>query len=73
MNKLKLIRLYYPGQQVKLIPRSLEQYRNIQLEDVSVGDYSDKRTFQVFHICYVVFNMIDCNQKLLDFLFLLLL
>ena len=67
LNKLQLIRLDNPKQQIKIITRSPEQYENIQLEDVSVEDDLEDRTIQDFQNCCVVFDdMLDSNQKLLD-------
>ena len=67
LNKLQLIRLDNPEEQIKIISRSPEQYENIQLEDVSVVENLEDRTVQDFQNCCVVFDdMLDSNQKLID-------
>ena len=67
LNKLQLISLDNPDQQMKIVTRSPEQYENIQLEDVSVEEDLEDRTIQDFQNCCVIFDdMLDPNQKLLD-------
>ena len=70
LNKLQLSRLDNPEQQLKIITRSPEQYKNIVIEDISVEDLGDK-SIQVYQHCCVVFDdMLDSNQKIIG-LFLL--
>ena len=67
VNKLQLIRLDNPKQQIKIITRSPEQYENIQLEDVPVEEDLEDRTTQDFQNCCVVFDdILDSNQKVID-------
>ena len=74
-NKLQLIRLDNPEQQLKIITRSPEQHEKIQLEHtqaellrcISVEDDLEERTIQDFQNCCVVFDdMLDSNQNLID-------
>ena len=44
LNKLQLIRLDDPEQQIKIITRSPEQYSNFELEEVSVEEDLADRT-----------------------------
>ena len=73
LNKLQLIRLDDPKQQIKIITRSPEQYSNFELEEVSVEEDLEDRTIpkarsvQDFQNCCVVFDdMLDSNQKSID-------
>ena len=72
LNKLQLIRLDNPEQQIKTINRSPGQYENTvlfgtQLEDVSVEEDLEDRNIQDFQNCFVVFDdMLDSIQKLID-------
>ena len=73
-NKLQLIRLDNPEQQIKIISRSPEQYReaafrynNLEIEEIEVEEDLEDRTIQDFQNCCVVFDdMLDSNQKLID-------
>ena len=57
VDKLKL--------QIKIITRSPEQYKNIDIEDVSVEEQITD--FKDYKNCCVVFDdMLDSNQKLID-------
>ena len=69
LNKLQLRRLSDSEKQIKIIPRSPGLYRNIQLEDlVSLEEDLEDRTLQDFKNCCVVFDdMLDSNQRLIDF------
>ena len=79
INKIQLIRLDNPEQQIKILTRSPQQYTNtallafgIQLEDtegalrVSVDEDVEDKTIQAFQICCVVFDMLDNIYKLTD-------
>ena len=69
INKLQLIRLDNPEQKIRIITRSSEQYKNIQLEDedVSVEEVLENRTIHDFQNCCVVFDdMLDSDQKPID-------
>ena len=64
INKLQLIRLDNPEQQIKIISRSPEQYNGIEIEDVSVEEHLEDRTIQDFQNCCVVCDdRLDSNQK----------
>ena len=66
LNKLQLIRLDNPEEQIKIITRSREQYENIKLEDDSVEEDLENRTIQGFqNCCNVLDDMLDSNQKLI--------
>ena len=53
--------------QIKIKTRSLEQYTNTEIEDISVEEVLEDRTIKDFQNCCVVFdNMLDSNQKLID-------
>ena len=65
LNKLKLIRLCDSEKQIKIITRSPKQYKNIDIEDVSVEEQITD--FQDYQNCCVAFDdMLDSNQKLID-------
>ena len=79
LNKLQLIRLDNPEQQIKIMTRSLEQYSNFELEEtegasqaellqcISVEEDLEDRTVQEFqNFCVVFDDMLDSNQKLID-------
>ena len=70
LNKVQLIRLDNPLRQYVFITRCLEQYNDIEIEDVSVEEDPEDRTIQDFqNCCYVFADMLDTNQKLLDSFF----
>ena len=62
LNKLRVIRLDNPEQQIKIFTRSPEQDENIHLEEVSVEEgFGD---FQGYRNCCVIFDdMMDSNKK----------
>ena len=67
VNKLQLVRLNNPLRQIRIIMRSSEQYKNIQLEDVSVEEDLEDTIIQDFQTCCFVFDdMLNSNQKLID-------
>ena len=67
LNKLQLIRLDNPEQNICIITRSPEQYNKIEIEDVSVEEDLGDKSIQDFQNCCVVFDdMLDSNQKLID-------
>ena len=67
LNKLQLIRLDNPEQKLCIITRSPEQYKKIEIEDVSVEEDLGDKSIQDFQNCCVVFDdMLDSNQKLID-------
>ena len=67
LNKLQLIRLDKPEQKICIITRSPEQYKKIEIEDVSVKEDLGDKSIQDFLNCCVVFDdMLDSNQKLRD-------
>ena len=67
LNKLQLIRLDNPEQKICIITRSPEQYNKSEIEDVSVDEDLEDKSFQDFQNCCVVFDdMLDSNQKLID-------
>ena len=68
LNKLKLIKLYDPDKQIKIITRSPEQYHTDDvLNYISVEEDLNDRTIQDFQNTVVVFDdMLDSNQKLID-------
>ena len=52
------------------ITRSPEQFKNIQLADISVEEDLEKKTILIFRICCVIFDdMLVDNQKLIDSFF----
>ena len=70
LNKLQLIRLDNPEQKICIITRSPEQYKKIEIEDVSVEEDLGDKSIQDFQNCCVVFDdMLDSNQKLIDSFF----
>ena len=67
LNKLQLIRLGTPEQQIKRMTRSPEHYTNIEIEDVLVEDDLSDKSIEDFQNCCVVFDdKLDSNQKLID-------
>ena len=63
VNKLKLIRLDSPEQQIKTEPRPLERYQNNKVEDNSMEGNSEKKK-KVFQREVVVFDdTLDRNRK----------
>ena len=65
LNKLQLIRLDDPLRQTRIITRSPEQYKHIQLEDIEMEDIVGK--LEMYRGCCVVFDdMLESNQKLID-------
>ena len=74
LNKLQIIHLDNPEKQIKIIPRSPEQYSNFELGVtglqakllwcVSVEEGLEDRLIQDFQNCCVVFDdMLDSNQN----------
>ena len=71
LNKLQLIRLDNPEQQIKIITRTPEQYNeaalrynNLEIEEIEVEEDLEDRTIQDFQNCCIVFDdMLDSNQK----------
>ena len=56
-----------PGQQIKIMTRSPEQYTNIEIEDVLVEDDLSDKSIEDYQNCCVVFDdKLDSNQKLID-------
>ena len=67
LNKLQLIRLDNPEQQIKIITRSPEQYSNSEIEEIEVEEDLEDRTIQDFQNGCIVFDdMLDSNQNLID-------
>ena len=65
LNKVQLIRLDDPLRQSRIITRSPEQYKDLQLEDVSVEE--NVEDLEMYRGCCVVFDdMLDSNQILID-------
>ena len=65
LNKLQLIPIHDNEEQMKIITRSPEQYKNLDTEDtscISVEQDLEDRTLQDFQNCCVVFDdMLDSN------------
>ena len=68
MNKLKLIKLDRPNEQMVLITRSPEQYKILSSEiDLRIEEDLEQRGVKDFEGGVVVFDdMLDSNQKLID-------
>ena len=68
MNKLKLIKLDRPNEQLVIITRSPEQYKILSSEiDLRIEEDLEQRGVKDFEGGVVVFDdMFDSNQKLLD-------
>ena len=65
LNKLRLFRLDDPSRQIRIITRSREQYKRLQLKDVSVEE--NVVDLELYRGCCVVFDdMLESNQKLID-------
>ena len=70
INKSQLIRLCDSEKQIKIITRSLEQYANTEIEDISMEEDLEGRTIQDFQNCCVVLDdMLDSSRKLQDSFF----
>ena len=68
MNKLKLIKIDRPNEQIVIITRSPEQYKILNSEiDLRIEEDLEQRGVKDFEGCVVVFDdMLDSNQKLID-------
>ena len=67
LNKLLLFRLDYPDRKIQIITRSPKQYKDIDIEEVSVEEDLGDTTIQDYENCCVVCDdMLDSNQKLID-------
>ena len=65
LNKLQLFRLDDPLRQIRIITRCPEQYKGLQLDDVSVEE--NVGDLEIYRGCCVVFDdMLESNQRMID-------